>query len=159
GITNETVTLAAGTTLGGQWAGTAPVWAGPIVLTGNATIYGFNYLGLFDVLGAISGSGNLTVLSDGEQIRFSGPLTNTYSGTTTVAANLSFQATLLLNRTGIASAIPGPLVINSNCVVQELLDWQLYSAAKSVTIQDTGILDLTNHNDWVGPLTLQGAQV
>jgi autotransporter-associated beta strand protein len=163
GITNETVTLAAGTTLSGQaGGGQNPAWAGPIVLVGDASIYGFNGLGLFDVLGAIAGSGNLTVASDGEPVRFSGPLANTYNGITTVAPSLyllNTGTTLLLNRTGVGNAIPGPLVINSNCVVRELLDWQFNSPSKPVTVQETGLLDLTNHNDWVGPLTLQGAQV
>lgn len=161
GITNETVTLAAGTTLAGQAGTQNPVWAGPIVLAGNATIYGFNFLGLFDVLGAISGAGNLTVAGDGEPVRFSGALANTYTGTTTVAGSQSLPGgtTLLLNRSGTGNAIPGPLVINSNCVVRNLQDYQINSPFKPVTIQDTGRLDLTNHNDWIGALTLQGAQI
>jgi autotransporter-associated beta strand protein len=161
GITNETVTLAPGTSLTGQSGGANPVWAGPIVLNGNATIYGWGYLGLFDVLGAISGAGNLTVASDGEPVRFSGPAANTYGGTTTVAMS-SWQnagTTLLLDRTGLGNSIPGALIINSNCVVRDLLDWQLNSSTKPVTILDTGVLDLTNHNEWIGPLTMQGAQV
>jgi autotransporter-associated beta strand protein len=162
GITNETITLAAGTTLMGEYGGQNPVWAGPILLTGDATIAGLNVYGLFDVLGAISGAGNLTAASDGELIRFSGSAANTYSGTTTVAMTPTSSGagtTLLLNRTGFGNAIPGPLLINSNCVVQDLSDYQLYSATKPVTIQDTGLLDLSNHSEWIGPLTLQGAQV
>jgi autotransporter-associated beta strand protein len=161
GITNETVTLAAGTTLSGQAGAQNPTWAGPIVLVGDATIYGFNYLGLFDITGPISGPGNLTVASDGEPVQFSGPLANTYTGTTTVAGSTFLDAgtTLLLNRTVAGNAIPGPLVINSNCVVQDLMDFQINSPFKPVTIQDTGLLNLTNHNEWIGALTLQGAQV
>jgi len=162
GITNETVTLAAGTSLTGQTGAQNPIWAGPIVLAGNATIYGFNYLGLFDILGAISGPGNLTVASDGELMRFSGSLANTYTGTTTTVAGngfLSSGTTLLLNRTGTGDSIPGPLVINSNCVVRDLQDYQINSPFKTVTIFDTGLLDITNHNDWIGALTLQGAEV
>ena len=158
-ITNETVTLAAGATLTGQGG---PVWAGPIVLTGNATIYGFNFLGTFDVFGAISGSGNLTVVSDGEAVRFSGSLANTYSGTTTVASSgqfLSSTVLLLLNRSGPGNSIPGALVISSNCIVRDLQDYQINSPFKPVTVLDTGMLDVTNHNEWIGPLAIQGAQV
>ena len=163
GITNETVTLATGTSLTGQWGPQNPTWAGPVVLTGDATIYGFNFLGgMFDIRGAITGSGNLTVASDGLPIQFSGPLANTFTGTTTVAdshGQFPSGTTLLLNRTGVGNAIPGPLVINSNCVVRNLQDYQINSPFKPVTILENGLLDLTNHNEWIGALTLQGAQV
>lgn len=162
GITNESITLATGTRLTGQAGGQNPAWAGPIVLAGDATIYGFNFIGAFDILGAISGSGNLTVASEGELMRFSGSLANTFSGTTTVALGqlpAAWGTILLLNRTGSGNAIPGSLVINSNCVVRDLLDWQINSPIKSVTIQPTGLLDLTNHSDWIGPLSLQGAKI
>jgi autotransporter-associated beta strand protein len=161
-ITNETVTLAVGTTLIGQAGAQNPVWAGPIVLAGDATINGFNFFGMFDILGAISGPGNLTVTSDGELMRFSGPLANTYAGTTTVAAGdylFPTPTTLLLNRTGVGNSIPGSLVINSNCTVRNLQDYQINSPFKPVTIQENGLLDLTNHNEWIGALTLHGAQV
>jgi autotransporter-associated beta strand protein len=161
GITNETLTLAAGTTLMGEYGGQNPAWAGPILLTGDATIFGLNILGLFDVLGAISGAGNLTVASDGELIRFSGSAANTYSGTTTVAMSPTALGTgtkLLLNRTDVGDSIPFALVINSNCVVQDLADYGL-NPVNPVTIQDTGLFDLNNHSEWIGLLTLQGAQV
>ena len=160
GITNETVTLAAGTMLLGQDGGVNPAWAGPIVLLGDATIYGFS--GLFDILGAITGTGNLTVASDDAQVRFSGALANTYNGSTTVAGSQDGflgGTTLLLNRTGLGNSIPGPLIIDGNCVVRELLSWQLNSPSKWVTIQETGLLDLANNNEWIGTLLLQGAQI
>ncbi len=162
GITNKTVTLAAGTTLTGQAGFGDPVWAGPIVLAGNATIYAFNYIGLFDILGAISGPGNLTLASDGEFLRFSGPLANTYTGTTMVVAGSDFApnpTVVLLNRTGVGDSIPGSLIISTNCTVRDLQSYQINSPFKPVTILEGGVLDLTNNNEWIGTLTLQGAQI
>jgi autotransporter-associated beta strand protein len=154
-ITNESVTLSSGATIYGQ---NNCIWNGPINLLGDATIYNPSPPGfLFDIQGAISGTGNLMVrgsIGTGASNRFSGTLANTYTGTTTV-----YFTTLLLAKTPIGGAIPNNLVINQSSTVRLANDWQLDSPTKVVTIGDNGLFDLAGHTDWVGPVGLQGAQI
>ena len=151
GITNETVTLADGTALTAQYNCT---WAGPITLAGNATIKGFATTGIFDMQGAITGTGNLTLTSGGATNRFSGSLANTYAGTTTVSSGL-----LQLGKGYAIAAIPGPLVINGGQTVRLLNSFQIDSPSKTVNLAESSLLDLAGNNEWVGAITMKGSQI
>ncbi|HSY17018.1 MAG TPA: autotransporter-associated beta strand repeat-containing protein [Candidatus Acidoferrales bacterium] len=154
-ITNETVTLAAGTEFAGQ---NNCIWNGPVNLVGNAKIFNpspFTYC--FDIQGPITGTGDLYVQGSagtGATNRFSGPLPNTFAGNTTV----NFT-TLLLAKASIGGGIPSNLVVNGSSVVRVANNYQINSPFKSVSIGEAGLLDLGGFSEWVGPLTLQGAQV
>ena len=154
-ITNETVTLAEGSELAGQ---NNCIWNGPINLVGDATLFNPSPFGyIFDIQGPITGTGNLTVSGSagtGATNRFSGPLPNTFAGTTTVDFT-----TLLLAKTVGGGAILSNLVVNGYSTVQLAYGWQLNSPFKSITIGDNGLFDLAGNTDWVGPVTLQGAQI
>ena len=160
GITNETLTLAGGTTFSGGFV-SATAWAGPVVLQGDVNIYGETGTGLFDIQGPISGTGNVTLNSQGEPIRFSGALPNTYAGTTTVANNGFGSGGILLQLAkGVTvKSVPGPLMVGSNCVVRLLNSFQIYSASTSVTLSEGSLLDLNGFSEWVGPLNLKGSTI
>ena len=88
------------------------------------------------------------------QMQFDGTATNTYTGTTTVN-----EGTLLLNKTGGALAMSGPLTVGDNSlqsgsvmsdVVQYLQDDQLPDWQALVSVNGTGLLDLNGHNDAIG---------
>ncbi len=160
GITNETLTLAAGATFYGQAGLQNPTWAGPVTLLGDAAIQGYNFFGLLNIQGPITGTGNLDVESDGETVEFSGALANTYSGTTTLELGFgAIQGTLVLDKTGLGNAIPNSLTIGSDCVVELDNFWQIYSTNKSVTLAPSSQFDLNGYSDWVGPISIQGAQI
>ena len=154
-ITNETVTLAAGTELAGQ---NNCIWNGPINLLGNAMIFNPSPGGfLFDIQGAITGTGNLTVsgsIGTAATTRFSGSLANTFAGTTTVDFT-----TLTLAKTAIGGGIPGNLVVYASSTVQLATSYQINSPFKSISLGDNSLFDLAGNNEWVGPVTMQGAQV
>jgi autotransporter-associated beta strand protein len=105
--------------------------------------------------GPLSGSGDVTVSGNGPVI-FSGDQANTYTGNTNVNSG-----TLELNKTG-AGAVPGALNLVGTTVapalVQDLADGQLSSSA-AVTVGRHSTLDLNNHSEAIGPLTLTGGAV
>jgi autotransporter-associated beta strand protein len=154
-ITNETLTLAAGTEFAGE---NNCIWTGPINLLGDASIFNPSGWGVtFDIQGPITGTGNLLIKGSagiGATNRFSGPLANTYSGTTTV----NFT-TLVLAKTPVGGGIPNNLVVNNGTVVRLGNDWQIDSPTKSVSLGESSLFDLAGHNDWVGPVGMQGSQI
>jgi autotransporter-associated beta strand protein len=129
GITNESVTLGAGTTLAGQFDCT---WNGPVILTGNAIISGFTTPGLFDIQGGITGTGNLTSTAVATN-RFSGSQTNNYTGTTTA------NGLLELNKSGFDNAIPNNLVINGTVRLKAV---DQIANLSDVTVNSNGLLDI-----------------
>lgn len=99
-------------------------------------------------------SHGLTKLGFGD-LQFDGATPNTYSGITTVN-----DGGLLLNKSGGAVALSGPLVIGDgntiaggtrgSDVVRLLADNQLPDFQAPITINSTGLLDLNNRSDTVG---------
>jgi fibronectin-binding autotransporter adhesin len=129
-------------------------WAGPVTFATDVVIRvePTNSTQL-TISGPISGPGGFTKIGPGI-LSLTGTAANTYLGASVVNAG-----TLLLGKTPSGGAIPGTLAIGTNCTVRDLLDWQINSASKPVTILDSGLFDLAGHNEWIGPLTLQGAQI
>ena len=140
-ITNESVTLAAGTTFTAQ---NPCSWYGPVVLAGNATINNFSSPGMFDIVGPISGIGNLT--SVGSTNRFSGAAANTYVGTTTVSSGQ-----LVLNKSGGNIAVPGNLVINSAATARLAASAQTVNTA-DVLVNGGGTFDFSIFNTYMNTL-------
>src|SRR5205823_2441024 len=105
----------------------------------------------FIISGTLSGAAANTLVYAGTgKVLYTGNLTNTFAGTTTVGA----ASELDLQVTG-GGALAGPLVING--VVKDLLDNQINGAP--VRVNSTGLLDLNNHTDTVGALTMQSGNV
>lgn len=105
-----------------------------------------------NLIGPIGGPGGLTKVGGGD-LTLSGTTSNTYAGTTTVV-----DGTLLLGKTS-GTAIPGSLVIDSNATVRLLSSFQIYNPSATVMMYDTSLLDLAGFDEWVGPTTMQGAQI
>jgi autotransporter-associated beta strand protein len=101
---------------------------------------------------------NLTKVGGGGALRLDGPSNNTYSLTTTVN-----EGTLELGKTG-AIAVPGNLTVGdgsggvSSDVVQLLQSGQVASTSV-VTINSSGLLDLNNFSNAIGPLTMTGGTI
>jgi autotransporter-associated beta strand protein len=150
-VTNEVLTL--NTTNSGFSVGANGVntWAGDITINSNS-IFAVNATSLL-IDGAISGPGSFTKNGLGT-LTFEGTNANTYAGTTTVNAG-----TLLLGKTAGLNAVPGDLVIGDGVgginadVVRLLANTQIANSG-DITINASGLLDLDDHSETVGPLTL-----
>jgi fibronectin-binding autotransporter adhesin len=124
-----------------------------VTLAGDTTIY--CVAGGFDINGAIVGPGSLTKLGEGT-VDFSGSVSNTYSGTTTVS-----QGTLVLVKPVNYEAIPAALVIGDNVggtdadIVLLKNPDQIHDLA-AVTIHSSGVLYLAGPEEWIGSLSGDG---
>jgi autotransporter-associated beta strand protein len=107
----------------------------------------------FNLDGPMAGSGGLTETGTGT-LTLSGTTANTYAGTTTMSGG-----TLLLDKPYATIAVPGPLVIGSNTTVRLLNGFQINNPATPVTMSDSSLFDLAGNSEWVGPISLQGAQI
>jgi autotransporter-associated beta strand protein len=110
--------------------------------------------GTLDLSGTLTGSGGLN-LSGGGTLALTGSAANAYSGATVVTSG-----TLVLAKQG-AQAIPGDLTIGDGWgtdLVRALGDNQI-SDASTVTINNTGQLDLNGHSDAIGGLHMTGGSV
>ncbi|HEY5910235.1 MAG TPA: autotransporter-associated beta strand repeat-containing protein [Verrucomicrobiae bacterium] len=110
------------------------------------------------VYGQLSGSSYKQVLKYGpDALELRGTLANTLAGRLTVHEG----SVLLCKPTGVA-AVAGPLTIGrsggSAATVRLLLDGQIGDNV-SVSINDSGSLDLHGFNDAIGPLTMQGGVI
>ncbi len=108
--------------------------------------------------GAISGGGSLTKTGAG-QLDLVGAVSNSFSGTTTVNAG-----SLVLSKSGGATAIAGPLVIgdgvsgaSADRVILGIADQ--ISDSSAVTINNSGQLNFNGLSERVGSLTLVGGAV
>jgi autotransporter-associated beta strand protein len=105
--------------------------------------------------GALSGTADVTVSGNGAVV-FSGSQANTYAGNTNVNSGI-----LELNKSG-AVAVPGPLNLvgttSTPALVQDLADAQL-AASAAVSVGKHSTLDLNNHCESIGPVTLAGGAV
>ena len=127
-------------------------WAANFILGQACTIEVFTNCAL-NLIGPISGSGGITKNSPGT-LTLSGTTANTYSGTTTLAGG-----TLLLGKPYAVTAIPGPLILDTNTTASLLNGFQINNPTIPVTIYDSALLNLAGNGEWVGPITLQGAQI
>jgi autotransporter-associated beta strand protein len=164
-ITNESLTLNGPGEPG--WGTLAVVsndtntWAGPITLNADSTFEIFTSPGKLRITGPITGAGGLTQISlgGGGLLRFEGTNYNTYSGLTVVDGG-----TLELNVTNSGGpAVPNSMIVSNNAVVRLFNNFQLYQPAKSsayfVTMYPGSLFDLAGFAEWVGPLSLMGANV
>jgi autotransporter-associated beta strand protein len=135
-------------------------WSGPVTLASNATVYVGNGAQL-TLSGSIGGPGGLAKTGAGI-LSFSGQNDNTYAGATTVQGTLRLAKSFI--GFGVIS-VPGSLIVGTpgsagfdTDVVQLLVANQIANTAP-VTIIDSGALDLNNHDDTIGALTMQGGNV
>ncbi len=123
----------------GSLSGSGAVTLGAGVLTtgGDNTTTSFS--------GQISGNGGVTKVGTGA-LTLEGPTGNTFTGTTIVKTGL-----LLLNTSGGAAAIVGPLVIGDGVGGQDadevrlMADNQIVGAIAGVTVNSTGLFNLNGH--------------
>jgi autotransporter-associated beta strand protein len=153
-ITNESLTLDGGTRLTGQYD---CVWAGPITLTGNATISGWDIGSVFEIAGPIDGTGDLTFRAANQGTnRLSGARANSYSGTTRV-----YSGTLELNKSGFDYAIPHDLVVGDGYaganedIVRLLASNQIINQG-NVSIASSGLLQINGRYDRFNALSGSG---
>jgi autotransporter-associated beta strand protein len=159
GITNESLTLNGGPGVDSLWGALdvetgTNTWAGPITNNANSTLDAWEPAAALHIAGPISGAGGLELTGYGTH-SFEGSTANTYAGTTTVDED----TTLLLGKPLTTKAVPGPLVIGSGATVRLLNSFQIFSASASVTMSDYSLLDLAGFEEWVGPISMQGAQI
>jgi autotransporter-associated beta strand protein len=142
------------------------VWNGDITLSSTAVVVRVDVVDVsaaLDLHGRIHGFNNgLTMIGTGA-LFFSGDQANDYTGTTRVNSGL-----LILSKVGV-TAVNGPLVVGdgngtANAFTQggaqaslEGLNQTLATA--SVTVNVDGVIDLKNHNQTFGDLTLNGGLV
>jgi hypothetical protein len=102
--------------------------------------------------GALSGTADVTLSGSGVVV-FAGAQPDTYAGSTNVSSS-----TLELDKAGVV-AVPGPLNLagtsSTPALVQDLADGQIASSA-AVSVAQHATLDLNNHCETIGPLTLTG---
>ena len=152
-ITNNSLTINSSYTGGALYCYEATnSWTANFVLDQACTIAVFTNCGL-NLIGPISGSGGITEYDPGT-LTLSGTTANTYSGTTTVAGG-----TLLLGKPYATAAIPGPLVLDTNTMASLHNGFQINSPTVPITIYDSAVLNLAGNSEWVGAITLQGAQI
>lgn len=110
---------------------------------------------------AIAGSTDVALIKEGAgTLQFAGVAVNTYRGTTSVN-----EGRLQLNKSGpVNDTIPGRLVIGTDeedapAAVVQLLDSNEIKDDAPIIVNGTGVLDLNNHSDYIGALTLFSGQV
>ena len=137
---------------------------GPINLNGfNLTLVeGPPHLGAadLDVAGPISGVGNIIVDAANASVELKGDEGNTFIGTVTVSGVLYGNeegAELILNKSS-GLAVPGGLLIGTNCVVKLSRPHQIDDAA-TVVIAPGGQLRLEGHTEAISGLSLREASV
>jgi autotransporter-associated beta strand protein len=153
-IGNEFLTL--NTNADFRSSGTAS-WVGPITLNGDVFINVFG--GTFTNTGAITGTGGVTKGQTGTLI-YGGSSINTYSGDTIVNTGV-----LELSKTvPTAGLVNGTLTIGDDLggadadIVREMGANQINSSIP-ITINSSGLLDLNNFSDALGPITFSGGHL
>lgn len=133
-------------------------WAGDITL--NATLVTTNTASDGELIlhGVMAGAGGLTHRGNGK-LRLGGSTENTFTGATTLVAGV-----LELDKSGVATAIPGALVVgdglggNYSDLVHFRRSDQI-SDGSTVTVNSSGKLDLDGQSDSIGALTLNGGGI
>jgi autotransporter-associated beta strand protein len=144
-------------------------WTGSVLIGNAATINLVNstdYLARVTFSGVIGGVNDLSIIGTGDAnyeedgtIIYAGTSANTFSGTTRLR-----EGTLLLQKTIALNAINGPLVIGD--VIQQshtarvklMENYQIANAAP-IHIEPLGMLDLANHFEDVGDVTMRDGSV
>lgn len=159
-ITNESLTLDS-TSSQAVWVGGSDtnVWAGPIILNGDAT---FNILTntVLNVVGPITGAGSLTKRGPGV-LQLSGAQDNTFAGLTVNEGRVE------LNKSGIYWAVGGGSLVIGDGVGGSVVDVVRHTGTSTsqignsipVIINTSGLLDLNGKTDILGPLTLTGGTI
>ena len=134
-------------------------WAGNITLNAPFGIQ-VDANSSLDLIGPITGTGGFTKVGPGP-LWLSGTSANTYSGTTRVS-----EGSLLLNKSagwavGAGSLIIGDGVggVDADVVRYTGSSSSLLNTSVPITITNTGLLDLNNKSDDVGPITLGGGDI
>jgi len=127
-------------------------WTGNFILNTPCTV-DVGVSGTFTLNGPISGAATVTKIDSG-QLVYTGTNANTYGGATTVDGG-----TLQLGKSFATVAIPGPLFLGTNTTVSLLNSYQINSPYTSVTLSNSSLLNLAGYNEWVGPISLLGAQI
>ena len=137
-------------------SGTAS-WAGPITLNGDVSINVFG--STFTNSGAINGTGGVTKGQTGTLI-YAGSSANNYSGDTIVNSGV-----LELSKTvATAGIVNGTLTIGDDIggadadIVREMGPNQINSSVP-ITNNSSGLLDLNNFSDALGPITFSGGHL
>jgi fibronectin-binding autotransporter adhesin len=134
-------------------------WGGNITLDSDTSIKVLTNCFL-NLTGAVSGVAGFTKIGPGTLI-FSGENANTYAGDTLVN-----EGTLLLDKSDTDGAMSGSgqLVVGDGVggpgadLVQELRSFQI-AGSVDVTVNYSGTLDLNDHSDTIGGLTIHGGDV
>jgi hypothetical protein len=124
-------------------------------LLSTATLHSATASTTLTLGGALSGTADVAVSGSGVVV-FAGGQANTYAGNTNVNSS-----TLELDKAGVV-AVPGPLNLagtsSAPALVQDLADGQIASSS-AVSVSKHATLDLNNHCETIGPLTLAGGTV
>jgi fibronectin-binding autotransporter adhesin len=125
-------------------------WNGPIVLNSDLVVLADD----LSLNGAISGSGNLTLLNG--TATFGGTVANSFTGTLNVLCSL-----LQLNKPSSTKAYSGPLVVGDGGSGTREVRWlQSYqNTGATLTLYANGIVNLNNHNDNFGAVIFNGGEV
>jgi fibronectin-binding autotransporter adhesin len=156
----EPLTVAAGITHGSwdiSFTGSTNVWMGPVTLNRNTIFFGQVSGTMLHLGGAISGSAGFTY-SGGTHMALLGTDHNTFAGAVHVE-----DGTLLLGKTNRV-AVSGPLIVGTtNGSVNEgfarLLNSHQIADDVTVTVLNSGLLDLNGTSDVIGGLDLNGGEV
>ena len=155
GVTNQSLTINSTNSFGAiyVYSGSTNAWqATSFTLNTAATIFVDTNCAL-NLIGTIGGPGGFTKTGTGT-LTLSGSTANSYAGMTIVNSGV-----LLLGKPYAITAVPGPLVIESGATVQLLNGFQIDNPTTPVTMYDSSLLDLNGFSEWVGPTSLQGAQI
>lgn len=138
---------------------TSNSWSGPITLAGDSWVT-IASGGTLNLAGPIDGPAGLTKAGAGTLV-FSGSDTNSFAGDTWI-----LQGTLALDKTGVDRAFSGPgtLFIGDdrgglNADVVRLLRGTQIHVTTGIRVNESGLLDLNNHDDALGDLTLFGGRI
>jgi autotransporter-associated beta strand protein len=127
-------------------------WTGSFIFNTPCTIDVWTNITL-SLNGPISGAGSVTKIDSGRLV-YTGANANTYTGGTIVAGG-----SLQLGKSFATVAVPGPLYLGANTIVSLLNSYQINSPYTSVTLSNSSLLNLAGYAEWLGPISLQGAQI
>jgi autotransporter-associated beta strand protein len=151
-ITNEVLTLNSTNAAGALQNDATADWVGDIILSTNVMIEASSAFGLG---GQISGPGGFTKIG-GSTLTMFGAEANTYAGATVVKSG-----TLLLDKSVVNGAIPGPLFIGdglsgTNTDVVRLAAINQIANTTRITITNSGLYDMDGYADAIGSLVGNG---
>ncbi len=159
-VTNEALTLnSSHPQVIHAFGPTTNVWAGPVTLQTNTTISTTSN-SVLEVIGAVSGTGGITKLGEGTLI-LSGTNNNTYSGATIVNEGLLGLAktAAIAIRSSSGLTIGDGTGGTSADIVRYLAGGDQLNVSVPVTINSSGLLDLNNFSDVLGPITFDGGRL